>query len=93
MHLIDHLSATSVSAEAIKDWTSKDPVLSQVRRYVMVGWPDSVPADVKPSTIIGQRSSALLMVVYYGELELLCHHKDVLWYWINFMRLTLAVHE
>ena len=89
MHLTDHLSATSVSIEAITDWTSKDPVLSQVRRYVMMGWPDSVPADTK----ISQRSSALLMVVYYGELKLLCHHKDMLWYWMNFMILTLAVHE
>ena len=30
VHLIDHLSTTAVNAEAIKDWTSKDPVLSEV---------------------------------------------------------------
>ena len=48
VHLVDHLSTTAVNAEAIKDWTSKDPVLSQVRRYLMVGWPDSVSTDLKP---------------------------------------------
>ena len=47
VHLVDHLSTTAVNAEAIKDWTSKDPVLSQVRRYLMVGWPDSVSTDLK----------------------------------------------
>ena len=48
VHLTEHLSATAVNAEAIKNWTSKDPILSKVRKYLMVGWPDNVSADLKP---------------------------------------------
>ncbi len=29
-HLVLHLSSTSITADTIKDWTSKDPLLSQV---------------------------------------------------------------
>ena len=43
--LINHLSSTSVSTANIKEWTSKDPVLSCVRRFVMSGWPDDKLGD------------------------------------------------
>ena len=33
IHLFNHLSATTVRAKAIKDWTNIDPILSKVRRY------------------------------------------------------------
>ena len=47
--LINHLSHTTVSATNIKDWTSKDTTLSQVRRYVQLGWPDcKLGEDFKP---------------------------------------------
>ena len=39
IHLMEHLSTTTCNAASIKEWTSKDPVLSQVYRYVMSGWP------------------------------------------------------
>ena len=48
MHLMNHLSATTVNANAIRIWTSKDPVLSQVSRYTVGGWPDAVSLDLKP---------------------------------------------
>ena len=57
VHLIDHLSTTAVNAEAIKDWTSKDPVLSQVRRYLMVGWPDNVSTDFRTVPSVEQWTS------------------------------------
>ena len=38
--LTDHLSATSIGPANIREWTTKDPVLSIVRRFVMSGWPD-----------------------------------------------------
>ena len=41
VHLIDLLSATLVNTANIKDWTAKDPLLSKVKRYIMVGWPDT----------------------------------------------------
>lgn len=47
LHLIDHLSATTVNAAAIKHWTSRDPVLSKVMKYILNGWPNSVLDDMK----------------------------------------------
>lgn len=48
-HLILHLSATSISAGHIKDWTAKDPVLARVLRYVQSGWPSqTLEEDLKP---------------------------------------------
>ena len=35
--LTDHLSATCISAHHIKQWTSQDPVLSCVRRFILTG--------------------------------------------------------
>ena len=45
VHLLEHLSTTSVKAENIKEWTAKDPVLSQVKRYTSLGWPDTLLGD------------------------------------------------
>lgn len=38
--LLNHLSSTSIGPAHIKEWTSKDPILSCVRRFVLTGWPD-----------------------------------------------------
>jgi len=41
IHLVlKHLNTTPVTATEIKTWTDKDPLLSKVRRFVMMGWPD-----------------------------------------------------
>ncbi len=49
IHLINHLATTCANANDIKKWTDKDVVLSQVRRYVMSGWPDSIQDEnLKP---------------------------------------------
>lgn len=39
VHLVDHLADTAISSANIKTWTSRDPVLAKVRKYVMEGWP------------------------------------------------------
>ena len=39
VHLLNHLSATTTNASSIKRWTDTDPVLSQVRDFVLQGWP------------------------------------------------------
>ena len=44
--LVNHLSATCVTASHIKDWTSKDPVLSQVVRFILTGWPEKLCAEM-----------------------------------------------
>ena len=43
---MNHLSATCVTASHIKDWTSKDPVLSQVVRFILTEWPEKLPAEM-----------------------------------------------
>ncbi|XP_036002862.1 uncharacterized protein K02A2.6-like [Fundulus heteroclitus] len=40
--LMDRLANTPVTAKQIKTWTERDPVLSQVKRWVMQGWPVAV---------------------------------------------------
>ena len=45
--VMDHLDTTPVNACSIKSWTDKDPVLSTVQRYILHGWPISVPEETK----------------------------------------------
>ena len=42
VHLMETISNTVVTAEDIKHWTAKDPVLSTVLRYMLSGWPDHI---------------------------------------------------
>ena len=35
VHLLNHLSTTTVSSEHIKRWTDTDPILSRVRQYIL----------------------------------------------------------
>lgn len=39
---------TTVKAETVRSETGKDPVLTEVRRYVRDGWPMTVTENVKP---------------------------------------------
>ena len=43
--LTEHLSSTCIPAHHIKQWTSRDPVLSCVRRFIQTGWPEE---DLQP---------------------------------------------
>ena len=42
VHLINHLSSTTITAAHIQRWTDTDPVLSKVRNYLQQGWLSSV---------------------------------------------------
>ena len=67
-HLICHLSSTSISAASIKDWTSKDPILSQVLRYVQRGWPDETLGEqFKPYTSRKAELSAMDGYLLWGS--------------------------
>ena len=66
VHLMDHLSVTTVNANTIKSWTAKDPVLSQVSRYIMGGWPDVVSPDLKPYQNRSKELSTLNGCVLWG---------------------------
>ena len=41
--LINHLSTTCICAANIKEWTSKDPTLARVKRFLLSGWPAKPP--------------------------------------------------
>lgn len=45
VHLVKHLSETSIDATSIRRWTDKDPVLSKVRKYLLSSWPRLESAD------------------------------------------------
>ena len=42
---VEHMGA---KAAQIREWSTKDPVLSSVIRYVQFGWPDNVPETMTP---------------------------------------------
>ena len=41
IHLMDHLSSTTISCANIQKWTNRDPVLSEVKRHVLQGFPST----------------------------------------------------
>lgn len=44
--LLDRLSQSPVTVKQIQMWTDRDPVLAQVKRWVMLGWPVSVEQEM-----------------------------------------------
>ena len=47
--LMNHLNETPVTSAQIKDWTKRDPVLSQVVRFTLGSWPTLCESDaLKP---------------------------------------------
>ena len=45
--LLQNLQESPVTATQIRAWTDKDPVLSQVRNFVLHGWPTSVGEELQ----------------------------------------------
>ncbi|XP_029551127.1 uncharacterized protein K02A2.6-like [Salmo trutta] len=43
--LMERLSNSPVNANQIKQWTDRDPILSQVKRFLMQGWPPVIEDD------------------------------------------------
>ena len=51
IQLLELLDGSPVKSTDVKQWTSKDPVLSQVLRYTLDGWPDmvdTIDTEMKP---------------------------------------------
>ena len=66
--LLNHLSSTATGAAAIKEWTTKDPTLSCVRRFVLTGWPDeNLGKDYQPYTSRKSELSELDGCVLWGS--------------------------
>ena len=67
-HLVCHLSSTSINAGSIKEWTAKDPLLSQVLRYIQTGWPNHpLGEDFKPFTSRKSELSTLDGCILWGS--------------------------
>ena len=45
---IDYISEKPVTAKAIRQWTRRDPLLGQIYRHVMEGWPKLVDQSLLP---------------------------------------------
>ena len=68
IHLLDHVSGTTVDATSVKNWTSRDPVLSKVLKFVMTGWPETeVSAELKLYQTRWQELSTLNGCVLWGS--------------------------
>ena len=46
--LIDSFNEAPITSDQIAVWTQKDPVLSKVMQFIMLGWPESVESELKP---------------------------------------------
>ena len=89
VHLIDHLSSTPVNAANIKDWTAKDPLLSKVKRYIMVGWPETQPGEqFKPYRSRWKELSTLDGCILWGSRVVIPPQEKR--HWWSYMRLSLA---
>ena len=64
--LLEQLQSCPVTADQIKTWTSRDPVLSRVQQFVLRGWPTgSVAEELRP--------------YWHKRLELSCQDGCLLW--------------
>ena len=41
IHLLQHLSSTTINAASIRRWTDTHPVLSKIRQFILQGWPNN----------------------------------------------------
>jgi hypothetical protein len=49
INLMEHINGSPVDATKLKSWTDRDPVLSQIKHFVLNGWPTTVQdTDLQP---------------------------------------------
>ena len=49
IHLMEHINTSPVDAAKLRLWTDRDPVLSQVKQFLLNGWPATVQGpDLQP---------------------------------------------
>ena len=73
--LMEQLESSPVTVTQIKNWMRKDTVLSQVLRYAMHGWPETITDDELKLFYTRKRKSASKMDVSCGVLVSLYHHR------------------
>ena len=68
--VLNHLSSATVSATSIKQWTSQDPILSCVRRFIETGWPEQpqqLSKEFQPYVSLRLELSALDGCIVHGS--------------------------
>ena len=46
--LLELLDQTPVTADMVRSWTRRDPILSKVTHFLHTGWPETTTAEMKP---------------------------------------------
>lgn len=68
VHLVDHLTAMTASSANIMDWTNKDEVLSKVKRFLLLGWPNTLHSVTNSNHLPpGKMRTVYKMGVFSGE--------------------------
>ncbi len=89
--MLESIAGSLMTAEQIKHWTSKDPVLSRVREYVLKGWPDhSDTQEFVPYKTEDSKSSVFRMDVCCGEPVSLFPNRDGQVCWNSYISPTQA---
>ncbi len=90
--MLESVAGPLTTAEQIKHWTSKDPVLSRVREYVLKGWPDH--NDTQQFVPYKQRQQELSVqdgcVLWGAQPVLLFQNRDVQVCWNSYINPTQA---
>ena len=65
---LQQLDTTTITAKCVRNWTARDPVLSQVVRLLLEGWPDSFKPD-ELMTYYSHRSELSLQdgIILWGQ--------------------------
>jgi len=67
IHLLDHLSSTTIDAHHTRRWTDTNPILSSVRQYTLQGWPQTNLSDFKPFFTRKEKLSVLDGWILWGS--------------------------
>ena len=67
--LLEHVNYTNVNSSDIQRWTDRDPILAQVRSYVLKGWNDNceLDEDFKPYVNRKNELSVLQGCILWGN--------------------------
>ena len=65
--LMEAMDTMPITAETVKEWTQKHPLLARVYKYVQFGWPEHCSADLKLFSKHKLELSTLNGCIIYGS--------------------------
>ena len=78
--VLAHLETTPVKVDNIREWTTRDPVCSKVKRYILQGWPAHLTKEeenLKPYYHRREELSVEEGCILWGQRVVVPHHKGV----------------